>query len=95
MHKSIRTILVVFLAVGLMASFAAPAAAQEVSVSNSAAATVDQDQTNVQVSEQNAEVKGDNNEVTQTNIQQSTQEQVGGSVAEATQGINVEVDLTL
>lgn len=78
-----------------MASFAAPAAAQDVTISNSATSTVDQDQSNEQVSVQSADVKGDNNEVNQTNIQQSTQEQVGASVAEATQGINVEVDLTL
>lgn len=53
MRRSLITLLTVFLAVGMLAGFAGPVAAQD----TTATATVEQgDQTNVQVSEQNADV---------------------------------------
>lgn len=79
------------LAIGMLAGFAGPVAAQD--ASNSADATVDQDQTNVQVSSQNAEVEGDENTVEQTNTQASSQSQGGEATATADQGISVTVDL--
>ena len=91
MRRSITITLTMLLAVGMLAGFAGPVAAQD--VSNSADAEVDQDQTNVQASEQKATIMGDNNEVNQSNTQVSEQTQEGQADATAEQGISVDINV--
>lgn len=108
MNRTLITTLTALLAVGMLAGFAGPVAAQEegsslvdVDADNAANSTVAQDQSDAQVSEQDAKISSHegNATVNQVNQQANNQTQEAATTAEANQGaitsdLNISVDAT-
>lgn len=94
MKRALTTLVAVLVAVGMLAGFAGPVAAQ----GNSADATVAQGQSNTQANSQNADICGCGNAtVNQSNAQTTDQVQQGSANADASQAgqnVDIAVDVT-